>query len=378
MTTAEPDALVVDRDSDDGFIRFGQPMIDGQATRSAFVSVPVSIAANADFTLRFLNVAADINGDGKFQSYSAGDRTQDEWVVVNLPVSLPPGSSEVLSSPFIVVDIAKFSEGFCARATLTTEPIEPALFDGVGGWDGSGPEGGFLRGETEDHCVQAQTFPWQETGTGTFIPPPVTPLPVVKLPVPKDPKKTPPNKPPPFIEPELKRKKIPPQDPPGKNPEDDKPPRRDAIFTEVLKRNNYIPRDQGVKISTAKQGPNECVPTATANSLKYLLDKRRKDKPSAPTVPVESQSAEQWRDFFKEKMSTDPVDGTNINPTDPGDKGFLHGKAAFNALYQAQTMTTGSGLETTFRYGDPRPVRPHGASYRVQSHGQRRVGAGNQ
>lgn len=58
-------------------------------------------------------------------------------------------------------------------------------------------------------------------------------------------------------------------------------------------------------------------------------------------------SVEELRDFFKDEMGTTAENGTNINPTSEG-VGFLHGKAAFNDMYATETLSTGSGLETTY------------------------------
>lgn len=254
-TTLEPEALTVNQDQDDGFVRLLQPVVGAQDSRVVLVTVPVTVAPDADGTLRYLNVAADFDRSESFERYAVGERFQEEWIVVNLAVSIPPGRTELVSSPYVIVDNGAYTGLVCTRATLTTVPIDPAIFVDQGGWDGSGPNGGFARGETEDHCPTVQEFEWHPQGTGVFIPP-ATPFPGELIPIPKPPVIVPPNKRPPFIEPDPnpKRKKLPPQDPPGEDPEEDKTPRQEAVFTEVLKRNNYIPRDQGVDVPPIKTG----------------------------------------------------------------------------------------------------------------------------
>ena len=345
-TTREADALIPDGDFDDGFVRLLQPTIQNVDTRIAFATVPVTVAQGADTSLRYLNVAADFNGSGTFERYSVGQRTQEEWIVVNLLVSTPPGHTELTSSPFVVVDPGALLGQPCTRATLSTQPIDPALFESVGGWDGSGPAEGFLRGETEDHCVQPQRFVWQSRGTG-WHPPDQPPELIIRRPPPKQPGKTPPTAQPPFLEPDLRRHKIPPQNPQGSDPRDDQSPRQEGVITQGPSQNHYIPRDQGVDFGHAKQGENECVPTSTANSVRYLLNKRRHDNPSAPALALEDQSAEQLRDYFKQEMGTTAANGTDINPTASTQPGFLAGKAAFSTLYRQQAPSSGGGLETT-------------------------------
>lgn len=347
-STTESEARLVDQDQDDGFVRLMQPTINGSDTRIAFATVPITIAAGGDNRVRYLNVAADFNRNGEFRRYPVGNRTQEEWIVVNLVVSIPAGKSDLVSSPYVLVDPRARDGMVCTRATLTTEPIEPSLFTSVGGWDGSGPAEGFLRGETEDHCPTFQRFAWQSRKTGFFTPPMIPEL-IIRRPPPQQPPVViPPTQMPPFPQPQPKKFKIPPHPPRGEDPQDDKTPRQEAVFTDVLKRNDYIPRDQGVDVPRAKQGENECVPTSTANSVRYLLNKRKKDEPGAPTAGAESLTAEQLREFFKTAMGTTAADGTEINPASPTAPGFLAGKAAFSQQFRADTGSTGGGLETSY------------------------------
>ena len=80
-TTVEIDALVPDRDFDDGAIPLERALIDGSSIAQGYVTVPITISASADTSIRYLNVAADLDQGGTWQAYSPSPGiTQEEWV----------------------------------------------------------------------------------------------------------------------------------------------------------------------------------------------------------------------------------------------------------------------------------------------------------
>ena len=89
--------------------------------------------------------------------------------------------------PFALVDPAVAPpDQIWVRATFATEYIDPAIF-GANGWDGSGPDGGFLRGETEDWLVSVADLSIRVSPSGRIVPPlpPVDPLPPLPKPSPE-------------------------------------------------------------------------------------------------------------------------------------------------------------------------------------------------
>jgi hypothetical protein len=222
-TTTESDALLTDQDDDDAFPGLWRALVDGAPIGQGYVSVPVSIASDADEVVRYLNVASDLNGDGVWGSYPVGQELQPEWVVKNQAIYAPPGTTLTIHVPFPIVDADGVVPGLqvWTRLTLTTESIDRSLFD-VSGWDGSGPDVGFVRGETEDWLLDVTDHPLFPVPTG-LIPPPDGP-------------------PPP---------------PDGGDGEDGRKPGG------VYKSN----------VPDIAQKPMECAPTSAANSLFYLADR---------------------------------------------------------------------------------------------------------
>lgn len=153
-TTVESDALVPDGDFDDGAIQLERVLIGGSPIGQGYVTVPITISKTSDRRVRYLNVAADLDQSGTWQAYSPSPGiTEEEWVVANLAIFTEPGTTVNVIVPFALVDPAVAPpDQIWVRATLATEYIDPATF-GANGWDGSGPDGGFLRGETEDTKV---------------------------------------------------------------------------------------------------------------------------------------------------------------------------------------------------------------------------------
>lgn len=163
-TTLEGDALVVDLDFDD-WLPGGILWVNlwGIPARGELV-VPITIDPCAPDTIRFLNVLIDQNNNLKWM-----DEGLVEWVVQNMVVDIPPGSTR-----YIVTRTFPYSSNFILgptwiRLTLTREYIEPDDFVGVNGWDGSGPGDGFSYGETEDWVLFK---PYPDIPPDTITPPP--------------------------------------------------------------------------------------------------------------------------------------------------------------------------------------------------------------
>lgn len=172
-TTVETDALVPDGDFDDGVIRLRRTLVGGLPVNVGYVTVPITINGTADNQIRYLNVVVDLNQDGNWQVYSLGGRTtQQEWIVRNLAIFTEPGTSVNISVPFVLLDTSVIpTDQIWTRATLTTEIIDLTIF-GLAGWNGTGPVGGFLRGETEDHLVSVESHTFFPVPPGRIPNPP--------------------------------------------------------------------------------------------------------------------------------------------------------------------------------------------------------------
>jgi hypothetical protein len=152
-TTTEADALVVDLDLDDG-----NPFMFVVLTSlpaPAVFQIDVSIDPNADNSTRYLNVLVDHDNDNQWAtSYVLG--TWDEWIMQNVPINVPAGETRRIQTPVFAFSPDVLLFPVWVRVSLTTEPIDGAMF-GALGWDGSGPGTGFTRGETEDHHITLGT-----------------------------------------------------------------------------------------------------------------------------------------------------------------------------------------------------------------------------
>lgn len=307
-TTLEPDAKPVDED--DGIIRLENVYFQGRFMRTGRVSVPVT--TDGDSAIRYLNVAADLNGDGVFQTYPAGPRLQYEWLVVNLPIAFK-NETKVVTTIFTLN--APVPMAGAVRATLTTEQIPKAPF-GTNGWDGSGPLGGFARGETEDLVGIPIVVNNYDPGGVDEVPPlvPRPPYTPENRPIPGAPVRVGPKEAPPVIQP--------PNAPlrPGEGvapyvPETDAPLRADEADS-----NGVVDSASNAGMPDIKQGPMECVPAATANSLSYLANK-------AGQRPADSDAFN--RDLFnklKAAMNTSSTNGTHVSSDQPESNDFLNGK----------------------------------------------------
>ncbi len=332
-TTLEGDAKVVDRDEDDGWISIQSVVVGGVVTGLGRVCVPIT--TDTDSTIRYLNVAADLNHDGVFRTYYIGDQPQIEWIMQNVPI-LFVDQTQIVSTTFSLVDTQALLSSPCARATLTTEAINWEFY-GEAGWDGAGPVGGFERGETEDHCAHtAGTAFLREPAwwSGALPPrggrPPDNGLPPDGGPPPPQPSTTRS----PFV---LTTKRAGPPaaaavaaaagagaQPPAAAAAGNAaaaqaaPPIPGAkpVITDILARSASI----NAPMPDIVQGENECVPTAAADSLRYLMDQSETTK----RLPDgEGKTPDEFNRWLKEKlakeMNTDSGKGTY-------DNGFRAGK----------------------------------------------------
>jgi hypothetical protein len=130
---------------------------------AGFGALTFRVTAASPVNNWYVNALADWNFNGRWGAPAAGGVA--EWIVVNMPVSVPAGQSWTFTSP-------GFATGFIAgtpwiRVTLSDKPI-PAAPYGANGWDGSTPPGittlgqkGFQCGETEDYCGLLFLIPHQ-------------------------------------------------------------------------------------------------------------------------------------------------------------------------------------------------------------------------
>ena len=148
MDPEDPDRVpnLVDDDIDDALFVELLP--------SGAIRLQISVARDAHSPTEagYLNVLYDLNRDGQWQQSASGD----EWILTNLPVDLAPGEEKLiaLSIPVDQDWMKTLSEPRWLRLALTSDPIDEAAFDTVGGWDGSGA---FAVGEIEDHKIGAAT-----------------------------------------------------------------------------------------------------------------------------------------------------------------------------------------------------------------------------
>ncbi len=317
-TTLEPEAKLVDLDEDDGLPTFSMQNMyrDGLFQQTGVVRVAVT--TDSDLSVRYLNIAADLNSDGRFATFPdpIWGLPQYEWVACNVPV-VHVGETKEVVQRFVLLN--PMTAMPCVRVTLTTMPIAPALF-GAAGWDGSGPVGGFDRGETEDYCPsdsQLSDYHYDHSG-GAWIPPVLAPPPGdpgAPPPPPKGPTSGPPGQP---GGPAWQPPTLPGLEPPEFPPPTTEPPRlEEAAGTPVPP--GSVSRVRGMP--DIKQGENECVPSATANSLRYLMDK-------AGATPSGDDDAinRGLRDRLKGAMGTTAEGGTTFDPTGRTQFGFEKGK----------------------------------------------------
>jgi len=334
-TTVELDAKLVNRDEDDGYVTI-QPLVANGA-RIGLAEVTIPITTDADKTVRYLNVAADLNEDGRFCAYYVGgDRTvvQREWIVQNLPIVFV-GRTEIVATRFELLDPFVLYEHPATRATLTTAPIRSALYGGVG-WDGSGPLGGFARGETEDY------LPGEGIVSPLLFDPEVT-LVLKDQPAPQPKPVTPPT----------------PPTPPSVDLD-----RTVPVLPEVCLAGVKRWAQNGCTTDIV-QGKNECVPTSVTDSVRFLLDKTGTAQKMSAALGYTSDELDDWLLVnLAREMETDPATGTSLAGLFQGEEwlnryleqGFGEGVTTssvienpdFQALYEA--LRLGKDVKLSFRW----------------------------
>ncbi len=200
--TIEEDALLVDRDVDDGWIPSSFEVCS-QVQLELFVRVPEEL--KQEDGPYYLNALFDWDHDGRWSGASACLNTNDrkppiqvgtpmaqpiplgwstpEWVIQNLRLDQPPfnvakGFAGDVLLPFILTGPEKGE--MWIRYTVTTEPIDedefvPAALGGEG-WDGRGD---FEFGETEDYfscLLQTRDAIFGNCSDNVLLPPTAPPV----------------------------------------------------------------------------------------------------------------------------------------------------------------------------------------------------------
>jgi hypothetical protein len=173
--SADPDGrpnLVGNDGFDDGLPPVPFFLVLTSLPPQAFITFQVSVAAGAPQVDRHVNIVIDWDRSGTWRRNPAG--VAEEWVIKNLRVNVPPGTSKwITTPPFAWGQGAQLSpQIFWLRMTLSREVIDPLPSGpyGIDGWDGSGL---FTHGETEDYLFHPGR---RHDDPGPFPPPPL-PLP---------------------------------------------------------------------------------------------------------------------------------------------------------------------------------------------------------
>jgi PKD repeat protein len=121
------------------------------------ISTPAGGIVDVPLSYMYINVWFDWNRDGDWNDtlQCTGQQTESfEWAVRNLPVKIfdaPTGIVQVTSNAFIPWHpLSDTPQPIWMRMTLAEVQWDPAIMGPNGG--GSGPEGGYKFGETEDYC----------------------------------------------------------------------------------------------------------------------------------------------------------------------------------------------------------------------------------
>ena len=158
---ADPDGVpnLVDADSDERIF----VVIEKTRAKLAFTA---TVSPRAPDVTRYANVLIDFDNSGDWTEGSLGP----EWVIVNLEVTVAPGTSETVITPwFSWGNIPTPPSPTWMRLALTREEISKSLFSPVGGWDGSGK---FQYGEIEDFFVFLNDRPPRPEYARSWPPPP--------------------------------------------------------------------------------------------------------------------------------------------------------------------------------------------------------------
>jgi hypothetical protein len=117
----------------------------------------------------FVNVWFDWNGDGDWDDTlqcAAGAAPSPEWAVQNQPVPIPgPGSFPMTTPQFMTwFPVTTPATDVWMRITIAEQPWIPPMPPVIVGYGGSGPQGGYKFGETEDYFLKFEFPPDQDFG----------------------------------------------------------------------------------------------------------------------------------------------------------------------------------------------------------------------
>ncbi|TWT40582.1 hypothetical protein RAS1_42950 [Phycisphaerae bacterium RAS1] len=149
--TSDPDLIenLVDDDFDDSLVNgpcaVGSPPAPFPSPMSVTLGIRVNVAAGAPNVTRYINILIDHNHNGVWANVTPG---APEWVVVDMPVSVAPGTSAVITTPAFALPLSPI--GAWTRIVLTRTPVAGTFTDDGTGWDGSGR---FNFGEVEDFLM---------------------------------------------------------------------------------------------------------------------------------------------------------------------------------------------------------------------------------
>lgn len=108
-------------------------VMNGEKTSTAYSAIPFLHDRKGS---NYLNLAIDLNHDGKIASYTVNATTQEEWVVQNFP--LPVFADEGVNANFTLSDFDVDSKkDFSLTAVLTTQRLD--------NWDGGRISGSAMR-----------------------------------------------------------------------------------------------------------------------------------------------------------------------------------------------------------------------------------------
>lgn len=146
--TDDPDLIenFIDDDFDDGWVA-GPCLSSTEMVANMYsvtLSFQVTVVADAPDTDRYINVLIDLDNDGRWSSPNSN--AQQEWLVQDAVVVVPPGTSRTVTvGPVLLPDSPI---GSWMRVSLTRTPVQTVFADDGTGWDGSGL---FSHGEIEDY-----------------------------------------------------------------------------------------------------------------------------------------------------------------------------------------------------------------------------------
>lgn len=86
---------------------------------------------------KFINIVVDLNKDGKWEKYSTNGKTQEEWIVQNMPARISDKEPNSYSFAFNDFD-ADTRQNLKSKVILTGNTIDSSSYPN--GWDGTAPK----------------------------------------------------------------------------------------------------------------------------------------------------------------------------------------------------------------------------------------------